>query len=240
MSTKRIEAVLIRHAQSLWNRENRFTGWADPPLTAAGIQEAVDAGDLLARQGWHFDFAFTSRLKRARQTLSILEQRLGTALPRREEWRLNERHYGVLQGRNKEEMAAQVGAEQVWRWRRGYHDSPAALATDDPDHPIHHPRYADVPRHLLPGVESLADTRRRVSEFWLEEAAPRIETGQRLLISAHGNTLRALLMALTDMTVAEVERFEIPTATPIVCTFDERARLLRWRYLAPEPARRSG
>ena len=166
--------VLVRHAQSEWNREGRFTGWANPPLTAQGVAEARAAGRRLAAAGHRFDHGFSSRLGRARHTLDLILGEIGQpALPVNSDWRLNERHYGALQGRVREEEAGRVGADQVLRWRRGYADPPPLLPMDDPRHPAHEPLYADVPRCLLPRGESLAQTRARVAGFWREAVAPR-------------------------------------------------------------------
>lgn len=235
MAQNTIPVVLIRHAQSQWNMENRFTGWADPPLTAAGEAEAVQAGDWLRAKGYRFDSVYSSRLQRAIATLDILLARQDQSnIPmqpeKRQDWRLNERHYGTLQGVDKSEAIARVGQQQVWRWRRGYGDKASALLPSDPAHPINNQMYADIDPHQLPGVESLAETRVRVVSFWKEQVEPRIRNGERVLISAHGNTLRALLMDLAGMSVAQVESFEIPTATPIVYSFDGNARPLAWRY----------
>ncbi|MAT65671.1 MAG: phosphoglyceromutase [Gammaproteobacteria bacterium] len=228
--------ILIRHAQSQWNRENRFTGWANPPLTAAGVAEAERAGDWLRIHGYRFDAAYSSRLERAIATLDILLARLGQdSLPRMQDWRLNERHYGALQGLDKAQATARVGEHQVWRWRRGYTDTAAPLLRSDPAHPASDPLYADVDPQRLPGVESLAQTRERVAGFWREQVIPRIRRGERILISAHGNTLRALIMELAGMSVEEVEQFEIPTATPILYRFTPDGRPLDWRYLGCDP-----
>lgn len=230
-----LPVILIRHAQSQWNKENRFTGWADPPLTEAGVAEALRAGDKLRHHGYQFDMAYSSCLQRANQTLDILLEQLGQAdLARQQDWRLNERHYGVLQGRNKVEVMAQVGEQQVWRWRRGYEDRVEPLPRDDARHPIHDKRYADVDPQLLPGMENLAETRVRTMAFWHEQIMPRLQQGERLLLSAHGNSLRALLMGLADMSVAEIESFEIPTATPIVYEFEQNGRPVQWYYLDNE------
>jgi 2,3-bisphosphoglycerate-dependent phosphoglycerate mutase len=227
-----VPVVLIRHAQSQWNLENRFTGWADPPLTATGLTEARQAGELLLAAGFQFDAAYSSRLQRARQTLEVLLKTLQQlSIPQFEDWRLNERHYGLLQGIDKALAAAEAGEAQVWRWRRGYEDKAQPLPHTDLSHAIHNPLYRDVDPALLPDVENLTETRARVVAFWREQITPRIQSGQRLLISAHGNTLRALLMDLAGMSVAEVEAFEIPTATPIVYTFNRDAQPLAWRYL---------
>ncbi|MGD8926102.1 MAG: 2,3-bisphosphoglycerate-dependent phosphoglycerate mutase [Thioalkalispiraceae bacterium] len=225
------QVVLIRHAQSQWNRENRFTGWADPPLTDAGIAEAVTAGEWLHNNGYHFDVAYSSRLQRAIATLDILLEQIGQSdIESYTDWRLNERHYGVLQGMNKTDAINKVGVHQVWRWRRGYEDQAAPLLRTDPAHPVNMPMYADVDRQRLPGVESLAHTRARVMTFWDEQVAPRIHRGEQILISAHGNTLRALLMDLTQMSVDQVESFEIPTAAPILVD-SKNHQSFDWHYL---------
>jgi 2,3-bisphosphoglycerate-dependent phosphoglycerate mutase len=233
------QVVLIRHAQSVWNQQNRFTGWANPPLTEAGLAEARAAAALLLANGYEFDIAYSSRLQRAIQTRDILLASTGqTDIPRFEDWRLNERHYGALQGKDKLEAATSAGEHQVLRWRRGYLDKAAPLRRDDPAHCMHDPAYADVDPALLPDVESLADTRARVMTFWNEQIVPRIKAGERILISAHGNTLRALIMELAGMSVEEVESFEIPTATPIVYQFHNDGTPYRWDYLLPEDGRK--
>lgn len=230
------EVVLIRHAQSQWNRENRFSGWADPPLTEEGVAEARAAGELLHACGYRFDYAYSSRLQRAEHTLDILLEGLGQSSHDRErEWRLNERHYGALQGLDKVEMTRKVGAEQVQRWRRGYLDLPPPQPPSDPSHPYNDTRYADIAQELLPSQENLDQARRRVTAFWNQSMTPRLERGERLLISSHGDTLRALVMALDGMSAAEVERFEIPTATPIIYRFDREGRPLGWHYLDQQP-----
>jgi 2,3-bisphosphoglycerate-dependent phosphoglycerate mutase len=227
-----VPVILIRHAQSQWNQENRFTGWADPPLTGTGVAEARAAGEWLRINGYRFDVAYSSRLRRAISTREILLEQLDQPdLPRLDDWRLNERHYGTLQGVNKAEAAERVGEHQVWRWRRGYEDRAEPLLHSNPDHPVNNPLYADVDPQQLPGVENLAQTRARVVNFWQEQIAPRIRQGERVLISAHGNTLRALLMDLDGMSVADVESFEIPTGTPILYRFTHDGRPLDWRYL---------
>lgn len=177
-----IPVVLIRHAQSQWNKENRFTGWANPPLTDAGVQEAIEAGDRLQASGFRFDAAYCSRLQRAVTTLAILLDQIGqSGIPRHTDWRLNERHYGALQGINKADATARVGEHQVWRWRRGYEDRANPLVHTDPRHPINDPMYADVEPQFLPGVENLAQTRARVMVFWEEQIAPRIQQGEHIL-----------------------------------------------------------
>jgi 2,3-bisphosphoglycerate-dependent phosphoglycerate mutase len=223
---------MIRHAQSQWNKENRFTGWANPPLTNAGETEAQQAGECLRINGYRFDMAYSSRLQRAIATLDILLEQLGqTRIQRQQDWRLNERHYGILQGVDKAEAARQAGEHQVWRWRRGYQDRATPILRTDPAHPVNDPMYADVESQLLPGAENLAQTQKRVTAFWHEQIVPRIQKGEHVLISAHGNTFRALLMELAGMSVEQVESFEIPTATPILYRFDRDARPTDWCYL---------
>lgn len=227
------EVVLIRHAQSQWNRENRFSGWADPPLTEEGIAEARKAGKKLYAAGYRFDYAYSSRLQRSMHTLEILLAELGQrGLTTEQEWRLNAQHCGALQGLNKEALLRHVGPEQFYRLRRGYLDLPPPLALTDAQHPVKDPRYADIPRELLPSQENLDQTRRRVTAFWNQAITPRLEQGQRILISAHGSSLRALIMALAKLRVAEVETFEFPTAAPIVYRFDRNGMPLDWHYLA--------
>ena len=229
---KTVDVVLIRHAQSLWNAENRFTGWANPPLTQTGIDEARQAAKMLKQHGYHFDVAFSSRLTRAQKTLDIILECLNQPnLPQFQDWRLNERHYGLLQGVDKAEKAEEVGEKQVWRWRRSYKEKAQALPRTDATHPVNDPLYMDIDPAVLPDVENLADTRVRVVQFWKERMEPYIRLGERVLVSSHGNTLRALIMELSNLRIEEVESFEIPTAQPIVVTFNREAKLINWRYL---------
>ena len=224
--------VMIRHAQSEWNRAGRFTGWANPSLTDAGCEEAACAGACIAAAGFRFGHVYSSRLRRAYDTARIILEQTGQdGLPIVEDWRLNERHYGALQGMNKMEMAVRVGEDQVWRWRRGYQDAPPQMACNDPTHPSHEPYWSDIDIELLPSGESLAATRQRVTAFWDEHIVPELNADSPLLISSHGNTLRALLMALDDMSIDEVEAFEIPTGLPIVYTFSPDGKPIGWRYL---------
>jgi 2,3-bisphosphoglycerate-dependent phosphoglycerate mutase len=226
---------MIRHAQSEWNRAGRFTGWADPALTAEGRAEADRAAARLAAGGFRFDRAYTSRLTRARDTALIVLRESGNLdVPLTADWRLNERHYGALQGEDKAAMVARVGDHQVWRWRRGYLDQPPALQAGDPRQSRRDPRWADIPAERLPNGETLAQTRERVMQFWQAEIAPRLRAGERLLISSHGNTLRALLMALDGMSIEQVEGFEIPTGVPIVYVFSPQGQPIGWHYLADD------
>lgn len=229
--------VMIRHAQSEWNREGRFTGWADPALTDAGRDEAIRAAHSLADAGYSFDRVHTSRLQRAQETADIVLRHSGNAgVPVSADWRLNERHYGALQGEDKIAMADRVGEDQVWRWRRGYLERPPRLLDDDPAHPSRDPRWADIDPRRLPNSESLAATRARAMDFWDEVISPQIIAGKRLMIASHGNTLRALIMALHDMSVAEVEDFEIPTGVPIVYVFSPKGEAIGWHYLDHDAA----
>jgi 2,3-bisphosphoglycerate-dependent phosphoglycerate mutase len=234
-NNRTIDVVLIRHAQSQWNMENRFTGWANPPLTQAGLLEAEQAGRLLNEHGYQFDVVFSSRLIRAQQTLDVILDTLQQDdIPKYQDWRLNERHYGLLQGVNKTEKAKEVGEQQVWRWRRGFEDKAKPLPRANSNHPVNDPLYHDIEPSLLPDVENLAETRIRVIQFWQERIAPYIRLGERVLVSSHGNTLRALIMGLADLSVEQVESFEIPTGEPIIYTFNRHAESISWRYLAEQ------
>lgn len=224
--------IITRHAQSEWNVQNRFSGWADIALTAEGRAEGAAAGHAVRDAGIAIDRAYVSTLGRARDTLDLILQALPVAsVPIVSAWELNERHYGALQGLDKAQVAQHWGAHQVQRWRRGYADRPPHLETDDPRHPCHDPRYAHIPREQLPNGESLADTRVRVVQYWDSEILPRLRAGENVLIAAHGNTLRALVMHIEGLSVEEVEALEIPTAQPLDYRFDARMRLIGKRSL---------
>jgi 2,3-bisphosphoglycerate-dependent phosphoglycerate mutase len=215
------QLLLLRHGQSLWNLENRFTGWTDIDLTAAGRQEAHRAGRRMRQAGLHFDLAFTSVLRRAGETLEIALQEMGSPrLPVQRGWQLNERHYGALQGLSKADTAAHLGKELVMGWRRSLFDRPPALEYDDRRHPRFDPLYAAMPPHALPRSESLADTIARLLPYWQEKIAPAIRSGQQVLIVAHGNSLRALAVYLQDIPPAGVPDLNIPTGVPILYTLD--------------------
>ncbi len=233
--------VLLRHGESVWNRENRFTGWVDVPLTPKGMEEAVAAGRMLREAGYVFDVAFTSVLKRAIKTLwLVLEEMDLMWLPEIHSWRLNERHYGALQGLNKAETAAQYGLEQVHRWRRSYADQPPALTPEDPRHPGKDPRYADLRPEELPLTESLQDTVRRFLPYWCETIAPRVRNGARVLIAAHGNSLRALVKFLDQISDEAIAELNIPTGIPLVYELDDDLTPLRHYYLGdPEVVRQA-
>ncbi len=228
--------VLLRHGESTWNKENRFTGWTDVGLTRRGLAEAHRSGRLLRQAGYTFDLAYTSVLKRAIKTLWIVLEELDRCwIPVHPSWRLNERHYGALQGLNKAETAARLGQEQVHRWRRSYDARPPALDRADPRWPGHDPRYKDVPPDALPLAESLQDTVERLLPCWQEAIAPAIRSGRRVLVVAHGNSLRALVTYLDRLPPQAVPDLHIPTGLPLVYTLDADLRPLRSRYLAPPP-----
>lgn len=234
---KTTEVVMIRHAQSEFNAQGRFSGWADPPLSQAGVDEARRAGDFLAKSNYKFDYVYSSRLSRAIQTADLIMQHMGYAnFPIVQDWRLNERHYGDLQGRIRQQLIDRVGEEQVWRWRRGYEDMPPSLSATDLRHSKYDPRYKDLAAKDVPSAESLRDTRLRVAKFWQELVEPKLQSKDRLLLVAHGNTLRALLMELTGMSVEDVEKFEVPTGIPIVCSINSGKQAVTWRYLQASAA----
>ncbi len=228
--------VLLRHGFSTWNQENRFTGWKDVDLAEQGRAEAREAGRLLKEGGYVFDQAFTSVLKRAIRTLWITLDELDQMwIPVEKSWRLNERHYGALQGLNKAETAAKHGDAQVEIWRRSYDIPPPALSRDDERHPAHDPRYASLTPDQLPDSESLKDTVARFLPYWNERIAPAILEGRRVLITAHGNSLRALVKYLDGMTEAEILKLNIPTGIPLVYELDAQLKPLRHYYLG-DPA----
>jgi 2,3-bisphosphoglycerate-dependent phosphoglycerate mutase len=232
--------VLIRHGESAWNQENRFTGWTDVDLTPKGVDEARAAGRLLASEGYDFDFAFTSVLKRAIRTLNLgLEEMDRLWLPVEKDWRLNERHYGSLQGLNKSEMAAKFGEAQVLAWRRSYDTPPPALEAGDPRDAANDRRYAGLGTRV-PRTECLKDTVERVVPYWLERIAPRVAAGERVLVAAHGNSLRALVKYLDGMSDEAIVALNIPTAVPLVYELDDSLRPLRHYYLGdPEAVARA-
>jgi 2,3-bisphosphoglycerate-dependent phosphoglycerate mutase len=227
--------VLVRHGQSTWNLENRFTGWTDVDLSQRGIQEAHEAAQALQEGGYTFDVAFTSALKRAIRTLWIILDDLDLMwIPVHRSWRLNERHYGVLQGLNKTAMVEKFGLEQVQIWRRSYDIPPEALPESDPRHPCHDPRYANVPRKLLPATESLQTTLERVLPYWHETIVPVLRERQKVLISAHGNSLRALVKYLDNVSDDQITELNIPTGIPLVYELDDGLQARTHYYLADE------
>jgi 2,3-bisphosphoglycerate-dependent phosphoglycerate mutase len=230
-----IKLVLVRHGESTWNRENRFTGWTDVDLSERGIREAHDAAEALTKRGYTFDVAFTSVLKRAIRTLWIILEDMDLMwIPVYRSWRLNERHYGALQGLNKAETADKFGMEQVQIWRRSYDTPPPALSQADSRHPSHDPRYAEVSEEELPATESLKTTLGRVLPYWHEEIVPHLKQKKRVLISAHGNSLRALVKYLDSVSDQEITDLNIPTGIPLVYELDDRLSAQTHYYLADE------
>jgi 2,3-bisphosphoglycerate-dependent phosphoglycerate mutase len=228
--------VLLRHGESTWNRENRFTGWTDVDLSDRGRAEAQEAGRLLREGGYVFDLAYTSVLKRAIRTLGIALDALDRLwIPVTKHWRLNERHYGALQGLNKAETAARHGEAQTKIWRRSYDIPPPALAADDERHPSRDPRYAALKPADLPATESLKDTVARFLPFWRDTIAPTITSGQRVLIVAHGNSLRALVKELDHISDSTIVELNIPTGIPLVYELEDDLTPIRHYYLG-DPA----
>jgi 2,3-bisphosphoglycerate-dependent phosphoglycerate mutase len=232
------QLVLLRHGESTWNKENRFTGWTDVDLSERGREEALEAGRLLKDGGYTFDVAYTSVLKRAIRTLwTTLDVMDLMWIPVRKDWRLNERHYGALQGLNKAETAAKHGEAQVKIWRRSYDIPPPPLTPDDPRHPGRDPRYATLSAAELPLTESLKETVARFLPYWHQTIAPSIERGSRVLIAAHGNSLRALVKYLDHVSDQEIVELNIPTGIPLVYELDDELKPLRHYYLGdPEAA----
>ncbi|MFA5429808.1 MAG: 2,3-diphosphoglycerate-dependent phosphoglycerate mutase [Candidatus Omnitrophota bacterium] len=233
--------VLIRHGESVWNKENRFTGWTDVDLSEKGAAEAVKAGDLLKKEGYTFDIAFTSVLKRAIRTLwSVLDRMDLMWIPVRNSWRLNERHYGALQGLNKSETAAKYGEDQVLIWRRSYDIRPPALEKNDQRYSGSDPRYSEVSADDMPRSECLKDTVARFLPYWHETIAPAVSSGKNVIIAAHGNSLRALVKYLDNVSDKEIVGLNIPTAIPLVYELDDDLRALRHYYLGdPEEIARA-
>ena len=224
--------VLLRHGESEWNRENRFTGWTDVDLSARGVEEARAAGRLLKSEGLSFDLVFTSVLQRAIRTLWLVLEEMDLAwIPEQKDWRLNERHYGALQGLNKAETAARYGDQQVLVWRRSYQTRPPALKPGDSRDAVSDPRYQGLSRAEVPLAECLADTVARVLPCWNDSIAPAIRGGKRVLVAAHGNSLRALVKHLDRIADEEIVELNIPTGVPLVYELDDALRPLRHRYL---------
>ena len=226
------KVVLIRHGESIWNKENLFTGWTDVDLSEKGREEATQAGRMLKEQEFHFDLAYTSVLKRAIRTLwTVLDEMDQMWIPVARDWRLNERHYGALQGLNKAETTAKYGAEQVKIWRRSYDVPPPALEESDPRYPGKDPRYHSLTKQQLPLTECLKDTVVRVLPCWHNVIAPQIRSGKQVLIAAHGNSLRALVKYLEDVPDQEIVDLNIPTGVPLVEELDDNLKSIRHYYL---------
>lgn len=233
--------VLLRHGESQWNKENRFTGWTDVPLSEKGIEEARKAGQLMKEAGFVFDVAYTSVLKRAIKTLWLsLEEMDLMYIPVTNSWRLNERHYGALQGLNKAETAEKHGMDQVKIWRRSYDIPPPALDSSDPRNPAKDPRYAGANPSDLPLTESLKETVGRFIPYWLETIAPVVKSGKRVIIAAHGNSLRALVKYLDNISEADIVELNIPTGVPLVYELDADLKPIRNYYLGdPEEIKKA-
>jgi 2,3-bisphosphoglycerate-dependent phosphoglycerate mutase len=229
--------VLVRHGESQWNQENRFTGWVDVPLSDKGLEEARTAGRLIAAEGLRFDVAYTSVLKRAIKTLwTVLEETDQMWIPIHESWRVNERMYGALQGLNKAETVAKHGEAQVKVWRRSYDTPPPPLDKEDPRWPARDPRYASLKAEEIPASESLKDTVARFLPLWESEIAPAIKGGKRVIIAAHGNSLRALVKHLDGISNEDIVELNIPTGIPLLYELDADLKPLSRRYLGDEEA----
>jgi 2,3-bisphosphoglycerate-dependent phosphoglycerate mutase len=239
MQVKKV--VFIRHGESLWNKENRFTGWTDVDLTEKGAREAVDAGRILRSEGYVFDIAFTSVLKRSIRTLWLTMEEMDLMwIPVHNSWRLNERHYGALQGLNKAETAERFGQEQVHLWRRSYDVRPPALNPDDERSPAQDPRYADIAPRDIPLTECLKDTVARVLPYWNDALVPAIQSGKRVLVVAHGNSMRSLVKYLDGISDSDIVGLNIPTGIPLVYEFNDDMSVIRSYYLGdPEEVKKA-
>lgn len=233
--------ILLRHGESTWNKENRFTGWTDVDLSEKGFAEAHKAGQTLKKENLKFDIAFTSRLKRAIKTLNIVQEETDLLwVPVWRAWELNERHYGALQGLNKSEMAQKYGEEQVKIWRRSYDVRPPALDINDERHPSKEEKYADLPASVLPSTECLKDTVERVVPFYEKNIAPYIKQGKTAVVAAHGNSLRALVKYLDNVSESEITELNIPTGMPLVYELDDRLNAVNHYYLGdPEEVKKA-
>lgn len=227
-----IKLVLVRHGQSVWNLENKFTGWTDVKLSKQGISEAKEAGKLLKNQGFHFDLAYTSVLKRAEDTLSyILKEMNEENIEIKKSWKLNERHYGALQGLNKDETKKKYGEEQVLLWRRSVDVRPPKLNENDSRYPGNDPKYKDLNKEEIPKTENLMDTIKRVVEYWNKEIKLEIEKGKKVIIVAHGNSLRGLIKYLDDISDEDIIKLELQTGNPICYELDDNLKPIRHYYL---------
>ena len=227
-----IKLVLVRHGQSMWNLENRFTGWTDVELSEQGIKEAKEAGKVLKEKGFGFDVAYTSVLKRANDTLGYILEELGEQdIPVKKSWRLNERHYGALQGLNKAETKEKYGEEQVLLWRRSTDVRPPELSKDDERYPGNDSKYSELKENELPTTENLIDTIERVMVYWNSDIVKDLEEGKRVIIAAHGNSLRGLIKYLDNMTDEEIIKLELQTGNPICYELDDNLKPIRHYYL---------
>ena len=224
--------ALLRHGESIWNKENRFTGWTDVDLSGKGRQEAKGAGEVLKKEGFLFDTAFTSVLRRAIRTLWIVQDEMDLMwIPVHISWRLNERHYGALQGLNKAETALKYGDDQVLKWRRSYHIRPPELENSDPRYPGHDPKYRHLDEKDLPLTECLRDTVNRLLPYWNDVIGPEVRSGKRVIISAHGNSIRALIKHLDGISDEDIVSLNIPTGIPLIYELDEELKPIKYFYL---------
>jgi 2,3-bisphosphoglycerate-dependent phosphoglycerate mutase len=230
-----IKIVFIRHGESLWNLENRFTGWTDVDITQRGMADSHEAAKVLKHEGYTFDVAFTSFLKRAIRTLWIILDDMDLMwIDVHKSWLLNERHYGALQGLNKKETADKFGHELVHQWRRGYDVPPPALEPNDPRHPRNDPKYANIPKEMLPSTESLKITLGRVLPYWQNAIVPELKKGKKIIVSAHGNSLRAIIKYLDSVSDKDIVDYNIPMGVPLVYELDEQLKAQRHYYLGDE------
>ena len=230
-----IKLVLQRHGQSVWNNENKFTGWVDVDLSEKGVEEAKKAGQILKKEGYTFDVAFTSVLKRATRTLDLtLKEMKHKKIPIHKSWHLNARHYGALQGLNKAEMAGKYGEEQVYKWRRSYNIRPPALKKTDEMYPGNDPLYKDLDKKDIPLTESLKDCVKRFVTYWKEKIAPALKDGKKVLISASGNSLRALVKHIDNVPDEEIVKFDIPTGVPLVYELDNNLKPIKHYFLGDQ------
>jgi 2,3-bisphosphoglycerate-dependent phosphoglycerate mutase len=236
-----IKLVLIRHGQSVWNKENKFTGWTDVGLTEKGVEEAKESGKILKKEGYTFDMVFTSMLKRALDTTDLVLDVMGLKhIPIYKSWRLNERHYGALQGLNKADIKEKYGEEQFMKWRRSYDTQPPALKEDDPRNPIKDPLYEDLDKSLIPLTECLKDVVARFLPYWNDMIVPKLKEGKKVLISAHGNSLRALVKYLDNVSEEEIVHLNIPTGVPLVYELDDDLKPTKHHYLGdPEEIKKA-
>ena len=226
--------VLVRHGQSIWNLENKFTGWTDVGLSDKGVKEAIDAGKTLKKLGYTFDVAYTSLLKRAQDTLNIILKELDLNIEINKTYKLNERHYGALQGLNKDETRQKYGEEQVRLWRRSVEVRPPALTKDDPRYPGNDPIYKDIPESELPLTENLVDTIKRVVSYYESTIIPDLKLGKKIIIVAHGNSLRGLVKYLDNLSDDEIMNLEIPTGVPLVYELEDNLKPIKHYYLKDE------
>jgi 2,3-bisphosphoglycerate-dependent phosphoglycerate mutase len=228
--------VLLRHGESLWNKENRFTGWTDIGLSEQGIAEAIEAGKLFKKEGYSFDVAYTSYLKRAIDTTDLVLKEMDLSIPVIKDWHLNEKHYGALQGMNKSEMAQKYSEEQVMLWRRDYNTRPPEMPKDDPNNSINDPLYKDLDPKEIPSTECLGDVVLRVMPYYNSVIAKDIKEGKKVLISAHGNSLRALIQFLDNVPEEEIAVLNLPTAVPLIYELDENLKPIKHYYLGDQDA----